>query len=66
MRLKDLSWMDENTRNSAKRKVKKMFLHVGYSDEILNDTIIDKYYDNVRIFFKNYSFLPKNDNIDSF
>ncbi|XP_035795572.1 neprilysin-2-like isoform X1 [Anopheles albimanus] len=42
--LKKVEWMDEVTRQSALEKVATMATHIGYPDELMNDTKIAEYY----------------------
>lgn len=52
--LKDVNWMDEETRKSALNKLHAMSTHIGYPDEIMNKTNIEKYYENLEIDPNNY------------
>lgn len=47
--LKKVDWMDDITRKHALEKAKVMEAHIAYPDELLNDTIIDNYYQNVGV-----------------
>ncbi|KAL5273947.1 Nep2 family protein [Megaselia abdita] len=47
--LKEISWMDNETRGSALNKLQKMTTHIGYPDEILNDSKLEEYYKNLDI-----------------
>lgn len=52
--LKEVNWMDEETRKSAVAKLHSMSTHIGYPDEIMNKTNIEKYYENLEIDENNY------------
>ncbi|XP_031633689.1 neprilysin-2-like [Contarinia nasturtii] len=45
--LNDASWMDNDTRQSAIKKLKAMSTYVGYTEEIMNISKIEKYYGNL-------------------
>lgn len=47
--LKEITWMDNETRNSALNKLHKMTTHIGYPDEILDDSKLEEYYKNLDI-----------------
>ena len=58
------SWMDEETRLRAINKTRKITAHVGYPDELLNDTILNDYYNVASVshnwtYFKNILNLRK-------
>ena len=42
--LESNTWMDDDARNIAITKTKMMKAHVGYPDELLNDTIVNEFY----------------------
>ena len=42
--LENRTWMDDDARSTAITKTKLMTAHVGYHDELLNDTIINEFY----------------------
>jgi predicted metalloendopeptidase len=46
-RFDEIDWIDEETRSNAQRKAKSMNRFIGYSDELLNTTIIDGLYETV-------------------
>lgn len=52
--LNEVDWMDEETRQSALNKLHGMSTHIGYPDEIMNDTKIEEYYSNLEIDENNY------------
>lgn len=52
--LKDVNWMDEKTKKSALNKLHSMSTHIGYPDEIMDNSKIEKYYDNLKIDENNY------------
>lgn len=62
--LKMSDWMDEETRQKALKKFTKMHTHVGYSDELANISLIEKYYENVEI--DESSFLSFDLSLNSF
>ena len=41
--------MDEETRESALKKLKAMSAHIGYADEIMDNANIEKFYENLEI-----------------
>ena len=43
--LKTSFWMDDETKLQAINKTRKMAGHVGYPSELLNDTVLNDYYD---------------------
>ncbi|GAB1605929.1 neprilysin-1-like [Argonauta hians] len=45
--LKELEWMDENTRKVAREKAESMREMIGYPDKILNDTELDRQYKQI-------------------
>lgn len=47
--LKQVSWMDEKSRVAAIEKAKAMEFYIGYPDALLNDTLIDEYYDDLEL-----------------
>ncbi|CAG0903659.1 unnamed protein product [Darwinula stevensoni] len=55
--IEDLSWMDAETQDAARRKVHAMSFHVGFPGEIFNFTEVDGEYDQVKMdpccFFNN-------------
>ena len=52
--LNEVNWMDDETRESALNKLKAMSTHIGYPDEIMDNTKIEKYYENLEINENNY------------
>lgn len=47
--LKNVNWMDDQTREAALNKLKAIAIRVGYPDEIMNNTVIEKYYEKLEI-----------------
>lgn len=47
--LQSVSWMDETTREAAMVKAKVMVAHIGYPDELMDDSKIEKYYKNLTL-----------------
>lgn len=52
--LNEVDWMDEETRKSAINKLHAMSTHIGYPDEIMDNSKIEKYYENLEIDENNY------------
>lgn len=52
--LNEVDWMDEETRKSATNKLHAMSTHIGYPDEIMDNSKIEKYYENLEIDENNY------------
>lgn len=52
--LNEVDWMDDETRQSAQNKLKAMSTHIGYPDELMDDTKIEEYYNNMKIDENNY------------
>lgn len=48
--LKQVDWMDENTKKEALDKAVAMDAHVGYQPELLDDEILTKYFSKVEYF----------------
>lgn len=40
----DVPWMDETTKRKAIGKAQALSAHIGYPDELVNDTKIEEYY----------------------
>ncbi|KAK3932625.1 Neprilysin-2 [Frankliniella fusca] len=47
--LESVEWMDPATRQQAVLKAGAMHHHVGFPDELLNDTLLDDYYSGVEV-----------------
>lgn len=47
--LKSVEWMDEATREAALKKAEKMTAHIGFPDELMDDTLLIKHYSNLTI-----------------
>jgi membrane metallo-endopeptidase-like protein 1 len=52
--LDEVTWLDNNTRTVARQKAAAMTENIGYPDYILNNTALDKDYEDVRIDPKKY------------
>lgn len=52
--LENVNWMDEETRKSAINKLHSMSTHIGYPDEIMDDSKIENYYKELKIDQDNY------------
>lgn len=42
-------WMDEKTKQEALKKLKSMNVNVAYPNELLNNTILEKYYEKLHL-----------------
>lgn len=63
------SWMDEETRKMALKKLENIDAMVAYPDELLDDEVLANYYENLTItdnFFENCLELGKFENWNSF
>lgn len=47
--LKQTSWLDDKSRKASIRKANAMKFHIGHSEELTNDTLIDAYYKGVEM-----------------
>lgn len=47
--LKQVTWMDEKSRMSAIEKANAMKFQIGYPDELMNDSLIDEYYNDLEL-----------------
>lgn len=47
--LKTVSWMDEKTRGAALTKVEKMEQHVGYPNELMDDSKLVTFFEDLRV-----------------
>ncbi|XP_008554181.1 neprilysin-2 isoform X1 [Microplitis demolitor] len=47
--LKTVDWMDEVTRKSALEKAASMTSHIAYPDELLDDTKLEEFYENLQL-----------------
>lgn len=47
--LRTASWMDEKTRHSAIDKLNAMSAYIAYPDELLDNLVIEKYYQNLKM-----------------
>lgn len=62
--LKEVSWMDEKTRTEALRKLNAMQTLIGYPDELMDDSKLNKYHEDLNItvtntFFENMLYIQK-------
>lgn len=60
--LSEVDWMDDITKKEAKRKLYAMTTHIGYPDEMLDNSKLEEYYRNLEIDSSKYfeSFLNMN------
>lgn len=58
--LNETEWMDASTKKTALFKLKAMLPLVGYPDFVLNETLLDEFYEEVR-FFQDISTLGAGD-----
>lgn len=47
--LKEVSWLDDESRVAAIEKANAMKFHIGYPDALANDTILDEYYKDLEV-----------------
>lgn len=47
--LKEVSWMDEVTRQAAIEKAKSMTSHIAYPDELTDNNKLEEYYDGLEL-----------------
>lgn len=47
--LKEVSWMDEVTREAAIEKAKSMTSHIAYPDELTDNNKLEEYYDGLEL-----------------
>lgn len=47
--LENCEWMDTKTMHRALDKLDAMEAHIGYPEELLNNTLLEQYYDKVTI-----------------
>lgn len=52
--LNNAEWMDDETRQSALKKLRTMSTFIGYPDELMDNAKIEKYYENLDIDENNY------------
>lgn len=45
----EITWMDEDSKAVAIQKVNNMITILGYPDFVSNKTLLDKFYENVKI-----------------
>ncbi|XP_014208534.1 neprilysin-2-like [Copidosoma floridanum] len=63
-RLKEVDWMDDETRKAALEKLESMGISVGFADELMDDRKVDDYYKELVITRGNY--LKAAFNVSSF
>ena len=64
--LRENTWMDNETKEEAINKTNQMKLHVGYPQELLNDTAVNNFYEMMEVssnwtFFQNALLLRRFD-----
>lgn len=47
--LKNVDWMDDETRQNALDKAKSMSTHIAYPDELLDDNKLEEFYDGLEL-----------------
>ncbi|XP_044750361.1 neprilysin-2 isoform X2 [Coccinella septempunctata] len=52
--LKEVEWMDDETRKNALDKAKSMATHIAYPDELLDDSKLEEFYQNLEMDENNY------------
>lgn len=52
--LKEVSWMDDDTKEAALEKAQKMTAHIGFPDELMDEKKIIEYYKGLKIDENNY------------
>lgn len=57
-------WMDEKTKVAALRKLKSMNVNVAYPNELMNNTVLEKYYEKLSL--NDTFYLESALNIDNF
>ncbi|XP_058790781.1 neprilysin-2-like [Phymastichus coffea] len=62
--LEKIHWMDEKTKNTAKKKLRSVKDSIAYPDEFLEDEKIDAYFQNLEV--NSESFLKKHLNLNLF
>jgi predicted metalloendopeptidase len=55
-RLNNSEWMDEITKRNAYEKSRTIKFIVGYINEVMNDTLVNKSYEKVRFIFICFQF----------
>ena len=64
--LRDSDWLDNKTKDKAKKKLDTMDQFIGYPDELVNKDIMDEYYSNLEFsegnYFQNQLNIKKFDN----
>lgn len=61
--LKEIQWMDTETRQTALNKLRKMSTLIGYSDELMDNSKIGKFYENLSVDENNYLSLVLSINV---
>lgn len=49
IQLENIKWIDNVTRLSVRNKLKAIYTHIGYPDEIMDNAKIENYYKNLNI-----------------
>ncbi|XP_045472319.1 neprilysin-2-like isoform X1 [Harmonia axyridis] len=52
--LKEVDWMDDETKKNAIEKAKSMSTHIAYPDELLDDSKLEEFYQNLEMDENNY------------
>ncbi|KAK9888869.1 hypothetical protein WA026_001089 [Henosepilachna vigintioctopunctata] len=52
--LRNVDWMDDETKKNAINKAKSMATHIAYPDELLDDHKLEEFYDNLELDEHNY------------
>ncbi|KRT83251.1 Peptidase [Oryctes borbonicus] len=52
--LKEVDWMDEDTRQHALNKVDRMVEYIGYPNELLDDSKLEEYYQDLEVSENSY------------
>lgn len=47
--LHNVTWMDEKTNSAAIEKAKAIVAHVAFPEELMNDTILESFYESLEI-----------------
>lgn len=52
--LEEIDWMDDETKEQARKKLNGMLQMIGYPDELLNDEILAELHDPINIDKKDF------------
>lgn len=55
--LRTASWMDEKTRHSAIEKLNAMSAYIAYPDQLLDNSVIEEYYQNLSFDYDSHYFV---------